>query len=78
MARLQEHYRNVVVKDLVGKFAYKSVMQVPRIQKIVLNMGVGEAVGDKKIMDNAVGDLTKISGQKPVVTLARRWAASAG
>jgi len=53
------------------KFGYKSVMQVPRVQKIVLNMGVGEAVGDKKIMDNAVGDLTKIAGQKPVVTLAR-------
>jgi large subunit ribosomal protein L5 len=71
MARLQEHYRDVVVKDLVKKFAYKSVMEAPRIRKIVLNMGVGEAVGDKKIMDNAVGDLTKISGQKPVVTLAR-------
>jgi len=71
MARLQEQYRNVVVKDLVKKFGYKSVMQVPRLEKIVLNMGVGEAVGDKKIMDNAVGDLTKIAGQKPVVTLAR-------
>ena len=71
MARLQEHYRDVVVKDLVKRFAYKSVMEAPRIRKIVLNMGVGEAVGDKKIMDNAVGDLTKISGQKPVVTLAR-------
>jgi len=71
MARLQEQYRNVVVKSLVEKFGYKSVMQVPRIEKIVLNMGVGEAVGDKKIMDNAVGDLTKIAGQKPVVTLAR-------
>jgi large subunit ribosomal protein L5 len=53
------------------KFGYTSVMQVPRIEKIVLNMGVGEAVGDKKIMDNAVGDLTKIAGQKPVITLAR-------
>jgi large subunit ribosomal protein L5 len=71
MARLQEQYRNSVVKALVEKFAYKSVMQVPRLEKIVLNMGVGEAVGDKKIMDNAVADLTKISGQKPVVTLAR-------
>ncbi|PWT71073.1 MAG: 50S ribosomal protein L5 [Proteobacteria bacterium] len=71
MARLQEQYRKVVINDLVKKFGYKSVMQVPRLQKIVLNMGVGEAVGDKKIMDNAVGDLTKISGQKPVVTLAR-------
>ena len=53
------------------KFGYTSVMQVPRVEKIVLNMGVGEAVGDKKIMDNAVGDLTKIAGQKPVITLAR-------
>jgi large subunit ribosomal protein L5 len=71
MARLQEQYRKVVINDLVKKFGYKSVMQVPRLEKIVLNMGVGEAVGDKKIMDNAVGDLIKISGQKPVVTLAR-------
>jgi large subunit ribosomal protein L5 len=71
MARLQEHYKKVVVADLMKKFGFKSVMQVPRIQKIVLNMGVGEAVGDKKIMDNAVGDLTKIAGQKPVVTMAR-------
>ena len=70
-ARLQEQYRKVVIPELTKKFAYKSVMQVPRLQKIVLNMGVGEAVGDKKIMDNAVGDLTKIAGQKPVVTLAR-------
>lgn len=71
MARLQEHYKKVVVADLMKKFGFKSVMQVPRIEKIVLNMGVGEAVGDKKIMDNAVGDLTKIAGQKPVVTMAR-------
>jgi large subunit ribosomal protein L5 len=71
MARLQEQYKNVVVQELMKSFGYKSVMEVPRIQKIVLNMGVGEAVGDKKIMDNAVADLTKIAGQKPVVTLAR-------
>jgi large subunit ribosomal protein L5 len=71
MARLQEQYKQVVVQDLVKRFGYKSVMQVPRIQKIVLNMGVGEAVGDKKIMDNAVADLTKIAGQKPIVRLAR-------
>ena len=71
MARLQDHYKKVVVQDLIKKFGYSSVMQVPRIKKIVLNMGVGEAVGDKKIMDHAVGDLTKIAGQKPVVTLAR-------
>ena len=72
MARLQEHYRSTVVPELTKKFGYKSVMQVPRIHKIVLNMGVGEAVGDKKIMDNAVGDLQKIAGQKPVVRLARK------
>jgi large subunit ribosomal protein L5 len=71
MARLQDQYKKVVVKELIEKFGYKSVMEVPRIQKIVINMGVGEAVGDKKIMDNAVADLTKIAGQKPVVTLAR-------
>ena len=71
MARLQEPYKKAVVQELIKKFGYKSVMEAPRIQKIVLNMGVGEAVGDKKIMDNAVADLTKIAGQKPVVTLAR-------
>ncbi len=72
MARLQEHYRSTVVPDLTKKFGYKSVMEVPRLQKIVLNMGVGEAVGDKKIMDNAVADLQKIAGQKPMVTVARK------
>jgi large subunit ribosomal protein L5 len=71
MARLQEQYRKQIAPDLMKKFGYKTVMEVPRLQKIVLNMGVGEAVGDKKIMDNAVGDLTKIAGQKPVITLAR-------
>jgi large subunit ribosomal protein L5 len=71
MARLQEQYKQVVVQDLMKRFGYKSVMQVPRIQKIVLNMGVGEAVADKKIMDNALADLTKIAGQKPIVRLAR-------
>jgi len=71
MARLQEQYKKVVVQDLMKRFGYKSVMQVPRIQKIVLNMGVGEAVADKKIMDNAVADLAKIAGQKPIVRLAR-------
>ena len=70
-ARLQEHYHAVVVQELMQKFGYKSRMEVPRVQKVVVNMGVGEAVGDKKIMDNAVGDMTKIAGQKPVVTLAR-------
>ena len=71
-ARLQEHYNTVVVQDLTKKFGYQSRMEVQRIQKVVLNMGVGEAVGDKKIMDNAVADLQKISWQKPVVTLARK------
>ncbi len=72
MARLQQHYREKVVPELTKKFGYKSVMEVPRITKITLNMGVSEAVADKKVMDHAVGDLTKISGQKPVVTRARK------
>ena len=72
MARLQQHYREKVVPDLMKKFGYKTAMQVPRITKITLNMGVSEAVADKKVMDNAVGDLTKIAGQKPVVTKSRK------
>lgn len=72
MARLQEFYKSTVVGDLTAKFGYKSPMQVPRITKITLNMGVGEAVGDKKVLDNAVGDLIKIAGQKPVVTKAKK------
>ncbi|RVT86162.1 50S ribosomal protein L5 [Inhella crocodyli] len=72
MARLQAFYREKVVPSLVEKFGYKSVMQVPRITKITLNMGVSEAVADKKVMDHAVGDLTKIAGQKPVVTKSRK------
>ena len=72
MARLQQQYREKIVADLTAKFGYKSVMQVPRITKITLNMGVGEAVADKKVMDHAVGDMTKIAGQKPVVTKARK------
>ena len=72
VSRLQTHYQQDVVKKLVGQFGYKSVMQVPRIEKITLNMGVGEAVNDKKIMDNAVGDMTKIAGQKPLVTKSRK------
>jgi large subunit ribosomal protein L5 len=72
MARLQEHYTKNVVPELTKKFGYKSVMQVPRITKITVNMGVGETVQDKKILDHAVGDLTKIAGQKPVVTKARK------
>jgi large subunit ribosomal protein L5 len=71
-ARLQTYYRSNVVADLMKQFGYKTVMQVPRLKKIVVNMGVGEAVNDKKILDNAVGDMTKIAGQKPVVTKARK------
>jgi large subunit ribosomal protein L5 len=71
-ARLQKQYRESIVPQLVEKFGYKSVMQVPRITKITLNMGVSEAVSDKKVMDNAVGDLTKIAGQKPVVTKSKK------
>jgi large subunit ribosomal protein L5 len=70
-ARLQSHYRDNVIKQLMTQFGYKTVMQVPRIEKITLNMGVGEAVNDKKIMDNAVADMTKIAGQKPLVTKSR-------
>lgn len=72
MARLQQHYQDSVVKQLMQQFGYKNVMEVPRITKITLNMGVGEAVGDKKIIENAVGDMEKIAGQKAVVTHARK------
>ena len=72
MARLQDFYRSKVAADLQAKFGYKSPMQVPRITKITLNMGVGEAVGDKKILENAIGDMAKIAGQKPVSTKARK------
>jgi len=71
MARLKEIYNKEVVPALVKQFGYKSTMQVPRIEKIVLNMGVGEAIADKKILENAVADMQKISGQKPVITKAR-------
>jgi len=72
MIRLQEYYRNTVVKKLMEQFGYTSVMEVPKILKITLNMGVGEAVADKKIIDNAVGDMQKIAGQKPVITKAKK------
>ena len=72
MARLKEIYKKEVVPALVKQFGYKSTMQVPRLTKIVLNMGVGEAVADKKILENAVGDMTKLSGQKPVITKAKK------
>ena len=72
MTRLQTHYKEVVAPALIKQFGYKSTMEVPRITKITLNMGVGEAVADKKIMDHAVGDMKKIAGQKPVVTLSKK------
>lgn len=72
MARLQQYYREKLAQELMQKFDYKSIMQVPRIAKITLNMGVGEAIADKKVMENAVADLTKIAGQKPVVTKAKK------
>jgi large subunit ribosomal protein L5 len=72
MTRFQDIYRDTVAPALTEKFGYKSSMEVPRITKITLNMGVSEAVADKKVMDNAVGDLTKIAGQKPVVTKAKK------
>ena len=72
MARLKEIYNKEIAPALTKQFGYKSPMEVPRITKIVLNMGVGEAIGDKKILDNAVGDMQKIAGQKPVVTKARK------
>ena len=72
MARLQDFYKDSVVKQLQEQFNYQSAMEVPRITKITLNMGVGEAVADKKVMENAVSDMIKISGQKPIVTKARK------
>jgi large subunit ribosomal protein L5 len=72
MTRLRQFYKESVVSELREKFSYGSTMEVPRITKITLNMGVGEAVGDKKILEHAVGDMTKIAGQKPVVTKARK------
>src|SRR5207244_2639810 len=72
MARMQSFYKETVMPELQKQFGYKSVMEIPRITKITLNMGVGEAVGDKKILDHAVSDMTKIAGQKPVVTKARK------
>ncbi len=72
MSRLRNYYRENVVKELTERFGYKSVMEVPRIKKITLNMGVGEAVADKKILENAVGDMQKIAGQKPVITKSKK------
>ncbi|MCE1161431.1 MAG: 50S ribosomal protein L5 [Thiomonas sp.] len=72
MSRLQTIYKDKVVPELMAKFGYKSIMEVPRLTKVTLNMGVSEAVADKKVMEHAVGDLTKIAGQKPVVTKSRK------
>ncbi len=72
MSRLQQFYKETVVPQLMQEFSYGSVMEVPRITKITINMGVGEAVADKKVIEHAVGDMQKIAGQKPVVTLARK------
>jgi large subunit ribosomal protein L5 len=76
MARLHDLYRDEIVGKLQQQFSYKNVMEVPRIAKVTLNMGVGEAVGDKKIMENALGDMEKIAGQKPIVRKARKSVAS--
>lgn len=76
MSRLQTYYKETVVPQLMEKFSYGNIMEVPKITKICLNMGVGEAVGDKKVMGRAVGDMTLIAGQKPVVRLARKSVAS--
>jgi large subunit ribosomal protein L5 len=72
MARLQQLYREKLAPELMAKFGYKSPMEVPRLTKITLNMGVSEAVADKKVMDHAVGDMSKIAGQKPVVTMSKK------
>ena len=72
MARLKEIYKNEIVPALVKQFGYKSSMEVPRITKIVLNMGVGDATGDKKLLENASGDMQKVSGQKPVITKSKK------
>ncbi|EAV47728.1 50S ribosomal protein L5 [Methylophilaceae bacterium] len=72
MARLREYYNDTIIKQLSEQFKYKSPMQVPRIKKITLNMGLGEAVADKKVIEHAVGDMQKIAGQKPVVTKAKK------
>ena len=72
MTRLEQHYRDQVAKDLQAQFSYKSSMEIPRITKITLNMGVGEAAQDKKVVENAVDDLTLIAGQKPVITVAKK------
>jgi len=72
MARLEDYYKEKVVPQLIEKFGYKNIMEVPKLSKITLNMGVGEAVGNKKVMEHATADMAKIAGQKPIVTLAKK------
>ncbi len=76
MARLQEFYQKQVINQLMEKFSYSNIMEVPRLDKITLNMGLGEAVADKKVIEKAVDDMAKITGQKPIVTKARKSVAS--
>ncbi|MGB5397252.1 MAG: 50S ribosomal protein L5 [Gammaproteobacteria bacterium] len=76
MTRLEDYYRNTVIKQLMENSGFKNPMEVPRITKITINMGVGEAIGDKKVIENAVADMEKITGQKPIITLARKSVAS--
>ncbi len=76
MTRLREHYKSTVEPALMERFGYQSVMQIPRLEKITINMGVGEALADKKVLDHAVADLTKISGQRPIITKARKSVAA--
>ena len=76
MARLQEFYKKDVINQLMEKFSYSNIMEVPRLDKITLNMGLGEAVADKKVIEKAVGDMAKITGQKPIITKARKSVAS--
>jgi len=76
MTRLREHYKSTVEPALMERFGYQSVMQIPRLEKITINMGVGEALADKKVLDHAVADLTKISGQHPIITKARKSVAA--
>ena len=76
MVRLQEHYKNTVIQQLTEQFTYKSPMQVPKITKITLNMGLGEAVADKKVIEHGIEDMTKIAGQKPIVCMAKKSVAN--
>ena len=76
MTRLREHYKSTVEPALMERFGYQSVMQIPRLEKITINMGVGEALADKKVLDHAVADLTRISGQRPIITKARKSVAA--